>query len=150
MTARYALAIMALALGAGSAQAQIAPAGGAPTSSPNSEDTTHSVNNDRDQQFALDKIRDEAGTTIDPRASRRDAKRIVAATPSDLKVGALVFDKAGVTLGTIEAVKAEGVQLLAGSSRAMVPSDVFGVSRGKLVLNVTKAEFEQQTGTGTR
>lgn len=150
MTAKFVLATASLLLGAGMAQAQVAPAGGAPSSSPNSEDTTHSVGNDRDQQFALDRIRDEAGTTVDARASRRDGKRILAATPSDLKVGAAVFDKAGVTLGTIEAVKAEGVQLLAGSSRAMVPSDVFGVSRGKLVLNVTKAEFEQQTGAGSR
>ncbi|MEH3039716.1 MAG: hypothetical protein PGN21_06595 [Sphingomonas paucimobilis] len=150
MKARFALVTASLLLGVGSAQAQIAPAGGAPSSSPNSEDTTRSVTSDRDQQFALDRIRDEAGTTVDARASRRSAKRIVAAKPSDLTVGASVFDKTGVALGTIEAVKREGVQLLAGSSRAMVPADVFGMIRGQLVLNVTKAEFQQQTGTGAR
>jgi len=150
MTAKFALAMAALLLGAGSAQAQVAPVGGAPSSSPNSEDTTHSVSNDRDQQFALDRIRDEAGTTVDARASRRSSKTIVAATAADLTVGASVFDKTGVTLGTIEAVKPDGVQLLVGSSRAMVPADVFGKVRGKLVLNVTKAEFAQQTGGGAR
>ena len=146
MTAKFAWVVASLVLGAGSAHAQIAPAGGVPSSLPNAEDTTHSVSNDRDQQFALDRIRDEAGTTVDARASRRSAKRIVAAKPSDLSVGASVFDKTGVALGTIEAVKPEGVQLLAGSSRAMVPADVFGMIREQLVLNVTKAEFQQQTG----
>ncbi|KQM28176.1 MULTISPECIES: hypothetical protein [unclassified Sphingomonas] len=150
MTAKFALAMAALLVGAGSARAQIAPVGGAPSSSPNSEDTTHSVNNDRDQQFALDKIRDEAGTTVDARASRRSSRNIVAATAADLTVGASVFDKTGVALGTIEAVKPEGVQLLAGASRAMVPAEVFGKVRGKLVLNVTKAELAQQTGAGAR
>lgn len=150
MTAKFLGVTASLLLGVGSAQAQIAPVGGAPSSSPNAEDTTRSVTSDRDQQFALDRIRDEAGTTTDARASRRSAKRIVAAKPSDLTVGASVFDKSGVALGTIEAVKPDGVQLLAGSSRAMVPADVFGMIRGQLVLNVTKAEFQQQTGTGAR
>lgn len=146
MSAKFRGVAATLLLVAGAAQAQIAPVGGAPSSSPNSEDTTRSVTSDRDQQFALDRIRDEAGTTVDARASRRSAKRIVAAKPSDLVIGASVFDKTGVPLGTIEAVKPEGVQLLSGSSRAMVPADVFGTIRGQLVLNATKAEFAQQTG----
>ena len=150
MTKRLALVVASLLAGTGSAQAQVAPTGGAPSSVPNAEDTTRGVGSDRDQQFALDRIRDEAGTTVDARASRRSSKTIVAATAADLTVGASVFDKTGAPLGTIEAVKPDGVQLLAGSSRAMVPAEVFGKIRGQLVLNVTKAEFVQQTGGGAR
>ncbi len=135
-----------LALGGTAASAQTANSPGTPTETATGNDTSRSVNADRDQQFALDQIRDEAGTTTGRRPSRRNANQVIAATPADLKVGAQVFDIAGVTIGSIEAVKPDGVQLLAGSSRAMVPAEVFGKTAGKLVLNVTKAEFEKQTG----
>ena len=58
---------------------------------------------------------------------------------------ASTFDGGSVN-GTIEAVKPDGVQLLSGSSRAMIPSEVFAVKGNRLMLNVTKADFDKQTG----
>lgn len=146
MTARLAMVAMALAFGAGSAQAQV-PSGGAPSTDGRlGNDTSRSATSDRDQQFALDNLRDEAGTTTNARPTRRNTNRIVPAVAADLLVGANVYDSAGAALGTIEAVKPEGVQLLSGSSRAMIPTEVFAVKGNKLMLNVTKADFDKQTG----
>jgi hypothetical protein len=112
------------------------------------EDTSRTATADRDQQLAYDNIRDEVMTT--KRMSKRQANRVVAATPADLTAGAVVMDVDGMVLGTIEALKPDGVQLTSGTGKAMVPADVFGKKAGKLVLNVKKAEFEQQVGTAPK
>ncbi len=146
MTARFALVVAALIFGAGAAQAQT-PGGAAPSTDGRlGNDTSRSATSDRDQQFALDNLRDEAGTTTNARPTRRNTNRMVPAVAADLLVGANVYDSSGAALGTIEAVKPEGVQLLSGSSRAMIPADVFAVKGNRLMLNVTKAEFDKQTG----
>ena len=146
MKARFALAAAALVVSAGAAQAQV-PSGGAPSTDGRlGNDTSRSATSERDQQFALDNLRDEAGTTTNARPTRRNTNRIVPAVAADLLVGANVYDSTGVALGTIEAVKPEGVQLLSGSSRAMIPADVFAVKGNRLMLNVTKADFDKQTG----
>ncbi|HTG39203.1 hypothetical protein [Sphingomonas sp.] len=154
MAYRFCMALAASMLVAGAAQAQTAVGSGGLSDPSLGDDTSRTVNNDRNQQFALDNIRDEVDSAKrapkDPipstRASRRRANQIVAATPADFMVGAVVNDSTGVPLGTIEAIKPEGVQLLSGSSRAMVPADVFGKKGEQLLLNVTKAEFDKQTG----
>ncbi len=146
MTARFALIAAALIFGAGAAQAQT-PGGAAPSTDGRlGNDTSRSATSDRDQQFALDNLRDEAGTTTNARPTRRNTNRMVPAVAADLLVGANVYDSSGAALGTIEAVKPEGVQLLSGGSRAMIPADVFAVKGNRLMLNVTKAEFDKQTG----
>jgi phosphoribosylformylglycinamidine (FGAM) synthase PurS component len=129
---------------AGTAHAQTA----APETSPGVTDPSANVGSDRTQQLAYDTIVEEVGTEkrVTGRVDRSRVKRnqIVEAVPADLMIGAVVHDSKGVALGTIEAVKPEGVQLLAGSLRAMVPADVFAVKNGKLMLNVAKADFEKQ------
>ncbi|UUL84062.1 hypothetical protein [Sphingomonas qomolangmaensis] len=122
---------------------------GAPDSIAGVTDPTVDVGSDRQQQYAYDTIVEDVGA--EKRAtgrvdrSRVKRNRIVEATSADLMTGAVVLDSGGAMLGTIEAVKPEGVQLLSGSIRAMVPADVFGMKNGKLMLNVTKADFEKQT-----
>jgi hypothetical protein len=146
MMARTALIVAALTLGVGTASAQT-PSSSAPSGDSRlGGDASRNAGAERDQQFAIDNLRDEAGTTTNARPSRRNTNRIVAATTADLLVGATVHDSSGAALGTIEAVKPDGVQLLSGSSRAMIPSDVFAVKGNKLMLNVTRAEYEKQTG----
>ena len=146
MKVRFALVATMLAFAAGSAQAQV-PSGGAPSTDARlGNDTSRSASSERDQQFALDNLRDEAGTTTNARPTRRNTNRIVPAVAADLLVGANVYDSTRAALGTIEAVKPDGVQLLSGSSRAMIPSEVFAVKGNRLMLNVTKADFDKQTG----
>jgi hypothetical protein len=122
---------------------------GAPDSITGATDASADIGGARTQQFAYDNIVEEVGSEkrATGRVDRSKVKRnrIVEATASDLMTGAVVRDSTGAMLGTIEAVKPEGVQLLSGSSRAMVPADVFGVKNGQLMLNVTKADFEKQT-----
>ncbi|MHA6720624.1 hypothetical protein ACX40Y_14385 [Sphingomonas sp. RS6] len=129
---------------AGTAHAQV----GAPETTPGVTDPSADVGSDRNQQFAYDNIVEEVGAEkrATGRVDRSRVKRnqIIEATPDDLVIGAVVHDSAGAKLGTIEAVKPEGVQLLAGSTRAMVPANVFALKNGKLLLNVTKADFERQ------
>lgn len=129
---------------AGTAYAQA----GAPDSITGATDSSANVGSDRTQQFAYDNIVEEVNS--EKRAtgrvdrSRVKPNRIVEATAADLMTGAPILDSAGAMLGTIEAVKPEGVQVLSGSMRAMIPADVFGVRNGKLMLNTTKADFEKQ------
>lgn len=138
------IAILAPLALAGTAHAQT----GTPDSITGATDPSANVGSDRTQQFSYDNIVEEVGSEkrATGRVDRSRVKRnqIVEATASDLTAGATVMDSTGAMLGTIEAVNPGGVQLLAGGNRAMIPADVFGVKNGKLILNVTKADFEKQ------
>ena len=70
------------------------------------------------------------------------ADRARAATPAEVIAGAAVSDRAGVQLGTIESVDASGAVILTAVGRARIPLNAFGKNSHGLLLQTTKAQFE--------
>jgi hypothetical protein len=65
------------------------------------------------------------------------------AKASELSVGAPVNDNTGVAMAQIEKVDPDGVVLSLGSAKVKVPADAFGHNKAGLLLDMTKAQFEQ-------
>jgi hypothetical protein len=72
----------------------------------------------------------------------RHADRARPATAADVIAGAAVSDTAGVQLGTIESVDAEGAVIVTGAGRARIPVEAFGKNSHGLLLQTTKAQFD--------
>jgi len=73
-------------------------------------------------------------------SSRHERAR--PATAADVVAGAAVMDSAGVQLGTIESVDAEGAVIVAATGRARIPIEAFGKNSHGLLLQTTKAQFD--------
>lgn len=65
------------------------------------------------------------------------------AKKDELTVGATVNDKTGSAMAKIESVDADGVLVSIGTAKVKVPADAFGHNRAGLLLDMTKAQFEQ-------
>jgi len=79
------------------------------------------------------------------RAAANGAKsqRSRPATRAELTPGAVVNDKTGAAMATIEQVDADGVIVSAGTAKVKVPAEAFGHNKAGLLLDMTKAQFEQ-------
>lgn len=76
------------------------------------------------------------------RNSSARADRARPATAADVIAGATVNDTAGVQLGTIESVDAEGAVIATAVGRARIPVEAFGKNSHGLLLQTTKAQFD--------
>jgi hypothetical protein len=76
------------------------------------------------------------------RTSSGHVDRARPATAADVIAGAAVSDTAGVQLGTIESVDAEGAVIVTGAGRARIPVEAFGKNSHGLLLQTTKAQFD--------
>ena len=76
------------------------------------------------------------------RNSAPRTERARPATAADIVAGAAVSDTAGVQLGTIESVDANGAVILTAVGRARVPVEAFGKNSHGLLLQTTKAQFD--------
>jgi preprotein translocase subunit YajC len=65
-----------------------------------------------------------------------------AAAKPTLAVGTTVYDPAGGTVGTIEAVSADAVTLSTGTTKVALPATAFGTSEKGTAIGMTKAELE--------
>jgi hypothetical protein len=65
------------------------------------------------------------------------------AKAEELTVGAIVNDKTGVSIAKIEQVDTDGVVVPMGTAKVKVPAEAFGHNKAGLLLDVTKAQFEQ-------
>lgn len=65
------------------------------------------------------------------------------AKPNELTAGATVNDKAGVLIARIEQIDPDGVVISTGAAKVKIPADAFGHNRAGLLLDMTKAQFEQ-------
>src|SRR5438067_8902047 len=65
------------------------------------------------------------------------------ATKDELTPGAIVNDKTGVAIAKIESVDPDGVVVSMGAAKVKVPAEAFGHNKGGLLLDMTKAQFEQ-------
>src|SRR5438270_561278 len=65
------------------------------------------------------------------------------AKASELITGAVVNDKTGAPMATIAEVDADGVVVSMGMAKVKVPAQAFGHNKAGLLLDMTKAQFEQ-------
>jgi hypothetical protein len=65
------------------------------------------------------------------------------AKASELIAGAIVNDKTGAAIAKIDEVDADGVVVSIGTAKVKVPTDAFGHNRAGLLLDMTRAQFEQ-------
>ncbi len=65
------------------------------------------------------------------------------AMSNELTAGAAVNDKAGVPIAKIEQIDPDGVVITTGAAKVKIPADAFGHNEAGLLLDMTKAQFEQ-------
>jgi hypothetical protein len=79
----------------------------------------------------------------------QDAKAIASLGPArpakanELAAGVIVNDKAGMMIAKIEQIDSDGVVLSSGSAKVKIPADAFGHNKAGLLLDMTKAQFDQ-------
>ena len=66
-----------------------------------------------------------------------------AAKANELIAGATVNDKTGAPMAKIAEVDADGVVVSMGMAKVKVPAQAFGHNKAGLLLDMTKAQFEQ-------
>jgi len=72
------------------------------------------------------------------------------AKKDELAAGASINDKTGILIARIEKVDPDGVVVTVGTAKVKVPADAFGHNNLGLLLDMTKAQFDQvvaQTNT---
>ena len=65
------------------------------------------------------------------------------AKANELVAGALINDKTGAPMAKIAQVDADGVVVSMGIAKVKVPAQAFGHNKAGLLLDMTKAQFEQ-------
>jgi len=68
----------------------------------------------------------------------------------EARAGASINDKTGILIARIEKVDPDGVVVTVGTAKVKVPADAFGHNNLGLLLDMTKAQFDQvvaQTNT---
>jgi hypothetical protein len=92
-----------------------------------------------------DMLLKQSGSELSARA-RAQSKNLGPSRPakaSEIVVGAAVYDKTGAAMAKIEQVDQDGVILSLGPAKVKIPTDAFGHNKAGLLLDMTKAEFEQ-------
>lgn len=78
--------------------------------------------------------------------SKTLAQKLGPARPAkvaELAAGATVNDNTGTAIATIDKVDPDGVVVSMGAAKVKIPTDAFGHNKAGLLLDVTKAQFEQ-------
>jgi hypothetical protein len=78
--------------------------------------------------------------------TERDANKLGPARPAkpgELTAGASVNDKMGAPMATIEKADPDGVIVSMGTAKVKVPAEAFGHNKAGLLLDMTKAQFQQ-------
>jgi hypothetical protein len=65
------------------------------------------------------------------------------AKSGDLVAGAVVNDNTGTAMAKIEQVDPDGVVVSMGAAKVKIPADAFGRNKAGLLLDMTRAQFEQ-------
>ena len=65
------------------------------------------------------------------------------ATSAELTTGATVNDKTGIAIARIDQVDPDGVIVSTVTGKVKIPTDAFGHNKGGLLLDMTKAQFDQ-------
>ena len=65
------------------------------------------------------------------------------AKSAELTAGAIVNDKAGKAMAKIDQVDADGVVVSTATGKVRIPTEAFGHNRAGLLLDMTKAQFDE-------
>jgi hypothetical protein len=65
------------------------------------------------------------------------------AKASELVVGSAVNDKTGIAMAKIDQIDPDGVVVSTPTGKVKIPSDAFGHNKRGLLLDMTKAQFDQ-------
>ena len=76
------------------------------------------------------------------RQGRKKGKGPVAATASDLVVGASVHDMSGAELGTIESLTGAGAVVRSEVGKVEIPMEAFGTDGSTLMIAMPKSDFD--------
>jgi hypothetical protein len=88
----------------------------------------------------------ERSDQIHDQANRPGPSR--PAKASELLAGATVNDKTGLAMAKIDSVDKDGIILSMGTAKVKVPAEAFGHNKAGLLLDMTKAQFEQLVTRG--
>ena len=105
-----------------------------------STDAGRAVSSTRDQQAAYNRL---IGQLDHPQVKTGVKGKAVPATVADLKVGSPLRDVAGVPIGTIAAVEADGAVVDTGQTKIKVPAAAFGKDDNGLLLGITATRFAE-------
>jgi hypothetical protein len=134
---------LALALAAAPAAAQPPPNPGNMPSGPAPRPIGMGEQDSATMPSARDQIvQGTARAAADRAADSARRERARPATPAEIVAGSLLSDNAGEAIGTVESVSADGAVVSNGTVRVMVPLDAFGIAGSRLMLGITKAEFD--------
>jgi preprotein translocase subunit YajC len=91
------------------------------------------------QQKSLNNLTDQqtGSATVGKRVRSRQA------LASELTVGAVINDKSGAAIGTIEKVDPDGIVVATKTGKVKVPAEAFGHNKAGLLLDTSKADFDQ-------
>ena len=78
-----------------------------------------------------------------PTADAGKLGRFRPAKKDELTVGAPINDKTGVLIAKIDSVAADGIVVSVGPAKVKVPAEAFGHNNAGLLLDMTKAQFQQ-------
>lgn len=79
-------------------------------------------------------------------AARNEVAKLGPSRPArkeELIAGAAVNDKTGAAMAKVESIDPDGIVLSMGVAKVKVPADAFGHNKAGLLLDMTKAQFEQ-------
>lgn len=62
---------------------------------------------------------------------------------AELAAGAVVNDKSGILIARVDKVDSDGVVVSTGTAKVKIPADAFGHNNAGLLLDMTKAQFDQ-------
>lgn len=82
----------------------------------------------------------------DQKAASVNAANLGTARPAkaaELTAGAPVNDKRGIPIAKIDTVDSDGVVVTTGAAKVKIPTDAFGHNKAGLLLDMTKAQFDQ-------
>ena len=139
---RKLLVLLGIAAGLTPAGSSAQMAGGAYTDIRNSDLGAHDTVTTPDLHDQLLRQRErERSDQIHAQLNSTGPSR--PAKASELIAGAQVNDKTGIAMAKIEKVDPDGVVVSMGAAKVKVPVEAFGHNKGGLLLDMTKAQFEQ-------
>jgi hypothetical protein len=99
-----------------------------------------SSTNALDQYFQRKSLQD---LTENQRAAVNKLGPARPARKDELTVGATVNDKMGAAMAKVDRVDPDGVVVAMGAAKVKVPAEAFGHNKAGLLLDMTKAQFDQ-------
>jgi hypothetical protein len=131
-----------IAFGAAQASAQAVSGGQAPQNGATINTNPYNSTNVGDQYTQ----RRQSDNLPEQRASNASVSKMGPARPataSELSVGANVNDLTGVLIAKIDQIDPDGVILSSDAGKLKIPANAFGHNKAGLLLDMTKAQFDQ-------